>query len=416
MINQEEYMDIVSLARQGYSRRQIAQKTGLDRRTVGKYLKEQQAPAYKKVQRQSKLEPFYPLMEGWLAQQNFQATRIFELLLAEGFVGSYSIVKRHVRELKRELSRKAYIRFETLPGQQAQVDFGDFQVLNPNGSLSTVYAFVMVLGYSRHQYVEFIERCTLPLFLACHQNAFAFFGGVPCEIVYDNMKNVVIRRLLGKVQWNRAFEAFCLHYGMKPVAAAPYSPWVKGKVERPIGYIRERFWRGYSYQGIESANADIKRWIMSVAGERIHGTHRQKVSERFANERASLNALPEHPYDLSLVFTRKVYKDCQLSFDGNRYVVPHECVGRRVTLRAQDGRLRIFDNERLVAVYRIPQGKGHTLADPRFYRRLTNDREQLLRKYRWIPGKAKATRGLLGSELNVQVMHRPLICYAEAAL
>lgn len=416
MIAKEEYMDMVSLARQGYSRRQIAQKLGLDRRTVGKYLREQELPRYKKIKRRSKLEPYYPLIRGWLEQQNFQATRIYELLKAEGFEGSYDILRRYVGSLKQESNRKAYIRFETMPGQQAQVDFGDFPVINPDGSLSKFYAFVMVLGYSRHMYVEFIERCTLPLFLACHQRAFAFFGGVPAESVYDNMKNVVIKRLLGKVQWNRSFEAFCVHYGVKPVAAAPYSPWVKGKVERPIAYVRERFWRGYHYRDIESLNTDVRRWSLGVAAQRIHGTHRQQVWERFKNERAHLQPMPEHAYDLSLSFVRKVHKDCQLSFGANRYVVPHECVGRRLVLRVNHGRVRIFDNERMVAAYPVPEQKGQTIADPRFYRRLAADKEQLKRKYRMLPGKAKATRGLLNQELNVPVMRRSLAVYAEAVL
>jgi hypothetical protein len=118
-----------------------------------------------------------------------------------------------------------------------------------------------------------------------------------------------------------------------------------------------------------------------------------------------------------LKFTRKVYKDCQLSFDGNRYVVPHECVGRQVLLRVKDGCLRIFDNERLIAVYRIPEGKGQTMSDPRFYQRLRDDRAQALRKYRMPSGKARAsTRGLLLKDINVEVMRRSLAVYAEVAL
>lgn len=102
---------------------------------------------------------------------------------------------------------------------------------------------MMVLGYSRAMYAEVLERCTMKHFLECHQRAFGYFGGVPAEILYDNMKNVVIRRFTGGVKWNQRFFDFSLHYQFSPVVCPPYAPWVKGKVERPIHYVRERFWR-----------------------------------------------------------------------------------------------------------------------------------------------------------------------------
>ena len=110
-----------------------------------------------------------------------------------------------------------------------------------------------------------------------------------------------------------------------------------------------------------------------------------------------------------------MYKDCQISFDGNRYVVPHEHVGQKVLLRIRDGLLRVFSDDRMIAVYRIPPGKGQTLADPRFYERLKADQQQLGRKYRQPFGKAKATRGLLKDGLQVEVMQRSLTVYDEEA-
>jgi len=265
-------------------------------------------------------------------------------------------------------------------------------------------------------YVEFIERCTLINFLSCHTHAFGFFGGTATEILYDNMKQVVIQRKGSQVTWNETFEAFMIHYRIKPMVTPPYAPWVKGKVERPIDYIRERFWRGYTYTDLLSVNQDIRNWLKTTAFNRIHGTTRQKVCDRFEAERGSLGCLPVHPYDLSLRYERKVYKDCQIAFDGNRYVVPHELVGKKVILRVKDRLIRIFDDERLITAYRIPEEKGRTLAHPQFYQRLKADREQNARKYRKPSGKAKATRGLLRSDLNVDVMKRSLAIYEEAAL
>jgi transposase len=190
--------------------------------------------------------------------ENYKATRIYELVNLQGYKGSYETVKRYVGQVKQERDRVAYLRFETHPGLQAQVDLADFKVVIDTGVEITLYVFIMVLGFSRHMYVEFIERCTMRVFQDCHKNAFGFFGGVPGEILYDNLKNVVIKHLVGRVLFNAAFEDFAMHYRFKPVACPPYSPWCKGKVERPIDYIRERFWRGYDFSDLLQANKDVR--------------------------------------------------------------------------------------------------------------------------------------------------------------
>ena len=405
-------MDIRSLAKQGYSQRAIARLTGLSRTTVKKYLAEGTLPIYHVANRDSKLNNYKGLIEGWLGQQNYQATRIHALLLLQGFKGSYTTVRRYVGTIKEQRDHVAYVRFETMPGQQAQVDFGDFQIECADGRTITMYCFVMVLGFSRRMYVEFIDRCTMANFLKCHQHAFGFFGGIPSEILYDNMKNVVLRRLVGKIEWNPTFAQFCAHYGFKPLATPAYAPWAKGKVERPIQYIREGFWRGYVFNTIPEATKDILGWIQTVADERLHGTTREKVIDRFEKEQMSLGVLPLSPYDIAEKCYRKVYKDCQLSFNGNRYVVAHEYAGKKVLLKISDGILRIFHDDQLIAVYQIPEGKGQTLAHPQFYQRLKEDKDQLGRKYRKpFFKKARATRGLLGHSLQVEVMTRPLSIY-----
>jgi len=412
MINQEKVMDIKSLAKQGYKIRHIARITGIHRNTIKKYL-EGTLPVYKKSNRESCLKPYYGLIEGWLQQQDYQASRIYELLQGQGFKGSYDVVQRHVKKLKNKRDQVAYVRFETLPGQQAQVDFGDFVISCSDGSKLTIYCFIMVLGYSRKMYIEFIDRCTLANFLKCHQKAFAYFGGIPCEILYDNMKNVVIKKMVGLIKWNASFMAFCLHYGFKPLTTPAYSPWAKGKVERPIGYIRERFWRGYQYSDFKYANKDILEWLREVADDRIHGTTHEKVSARFEKEKPFLGPLPPNSYDISEKLWRKVYKDCQVAFDCNRYVVPHEYVGRDVLLKINDGELRIFHDDKLLVTYKVPEGKGQTLGIE-LYERLRKDKDQIKRKYRKpFFKKAWATRGLLSGRMDIEVRNRPLSEYQD---
>jgi len=191
-----------------------------------------------------------------------------------------------------------------------------------------------------------------------------------------------------------------------------YSPWAKGKVERPIQYIRERFWRGYVFTNLVQTNKDIGIWINTVADERIHGTTHEKVNERFVKERGVLGFLPLNPYDISEKCYRKVHKDCQLCFGGNHYVVPHEYARKTVLLKISGGILRIFFDDTLIAVYQIPESKGQTLAHPQFYQRLKEDRDQLRRKYRKpFFKKAWATRSLDTHRLGVDVMKRSLSVY-----
>ncbi len=415
MIKLEEHMNIQALSKRGYSTRAIARMTGLHRKTIKKYLEQKALPVYKAINRENKIDPYKYLIEGWIEREKFQASRIYDLLLLQGFKGSERTVRRYMQQIKQKRDQVAYIRFETMPGQQAQVDFGDFVIENADGKKKTIYCFIMVLGFSRKMYVCFIERCTMENFLRSHQQAFKFFGGMPSEIVYDNMKNVVIKRLVGKVEWNKTFLSFCVHYGFKPLVTPVYSPWAKGKVERPIQYIRERFWRGYIYHDLSETNKDILQWIRVTADRRNHGTTKEIVADHFKQEQIFLNPLPINSYDISEKYVRQVYKDCQISFNGNKYVVPHEYVGKRVLVKLMDDCLRIFHNEKQIARYSVPKEKGRMLGHPEFYEQLMKDKEQLRRKYRRpLTKKARATRGLIKQKLRIEVENRPLTEYDQA--
>jgi hypothetical protein len=181
-----------------------------------------------------------------------------------------------------------------------------------------------------------------------------------------------------------------------------------------LHYIRERFWRGYEYTTIEQGNLDMRAWLDTTASPRIHGTTKQRVVERFIAEKPSLGQLPNRPYDTSEKIFRKVSKDCQLSFDGNRYLVPHHYVGKKVLLKIKNGVVRIFHDEVFLVAYRIPEGKGKLVAKQQFYTALKKDKEQARRKYRVPSGKGKATRELLKHGLRHEtVQSRPLADYEE---
>ena len=164
------------------------------------------------------------------------------------------------------------------------MDWADFKITEPSGRTSTVYLFLMQLGYSRAMYGEFVQRCTLESFLDCHKRAFHYLGGVPDEVLYDNMNRCPT--------FNINLQHFAHHFGFTPKVCPPYSPWVKGKVERSVDYIHESFWRGYGFNSIEQANRDLFAWLDTVANTRVHASHRQPIAERWQQEKASLRKLP----------------------------------------------------------------------------------------------------------------------------
>ena len=414
MITEEEFMDIMAMHRSGLSDRQISRKLGIHRTTVKKHIETMEFPHYHKCKRGvSILESYSQIINDYLDQDDYRATWIFDRIKGIGYSGGYDTVKRYVSDIKEQKTRLAYIRFETEPGLQAQFDWGDFQIQEPNGRTTTVYAFVLVLGYGRAMYVEFVERCTLDVFMDCHIRAFRYLQGVPAEILYDNMKNVVIGRENGKVTFNIEFLHFAHHYGFQPMVAPPYSPWVKGKVERPINYIRERFWRGYAFISTQKTNEDVIAWLNETANRRIHGTHHEEVHLRWEREIPCLRKLPPVDYDTSLKVFRKVYKDCELSYNGNRYRAPYHVVGKKVMLKIKDDLIRIYHDQELLASYREPKTKNNLISDPRIYEQLKNDKEMLSRKYGHHKGQA--TRGLVNRSLYADVIYRPLAEYDQYA-
>ena len=409
-------MDIITMHRKGLKQRAIARKLGISRNTVKKYIENPDlAFGHQPMRnRKSQLDPFNDNIKAWIEEDSdYTATWIYDRLTHMGFVGSYEIVKRRVRQFKDSYHHVAYMRFETEPGYQAQVDFGEFQIARPNGGVRKLFLFSMILGYSRKIYTELIESCDLPTFLDCHIHAFEYFGGVPEQILYDRMKNVYIGKIAGKKKFNDTLMGFALHYGFKPEVTPAYAAWVKGKIERPYSFIREGFWRGYGFICLDTANRDLLSWL-SQKEERVHGTTHEVVMKRFLREKPHLSPLPPQAFDTSYRIYRKVHKDCTVRFEGNSYVVEHTLVGKQIILRVKDSQMRIFDNDRLVVTYEIPEGKGHLVQDKRFYEALKKDRQMNKRKYksgRRIKGRAKYTISPKKPPYAMDVQVRPLFVY-----
>ena len=383
MIALEIQLDINAYIKQGLSCSEIVRRTSLDRRTVKGYIDhpERINRPRRSVPRASKVDRYRDEIASLLDDDiAYQASTIYDKLKLNGYEGCYELVKRVVRNAKAELTRKAYIRFETDPARQAQVDFGEFMVEMPDGTVKKFYLFAMILGYSRMLYCELLERCEMVSFLEAHIRAFEFFGGVPYEILYDRMKNVFIRRVAGKTKFTQSLVDLAVHYGFNPEVAPAYSPWVKGKVERPMDFVREGWWRGYAFSDLAAANRDLASWLAEKS-QRKHGTTHECVDVRFAREKPHLLNLPPQPCDISERLYRVVNKDCTISVNCNRYVVEHTLVCKKVLVRLMHNHLRVFDDARLVVAYTAPEGKGNFIEDPRFYAALKADRAMQERKF-----------------------------------
>jgi len=416
MVSREIRVDISYLHHQGLSYREISRKTGHDRRTVKRYAEcpELRAGERERVVRPSKLDRFAPTIESWLQEDpHYRASWVLDQLRKAGYCGGYSVVRQFVRARKEESGRIAYLRFETDPGRQAQVDFGEFKVVDPEGGERSYYLFSMVLGYSRQLYGEYLTRCDMLSFLEAHQRAFACFGGVPAELLYDRMRNVFLRKLAGKTEFTQGLLTLADHYGFAPRVAPAYSPWVKGKVERPLDFVREGFWRGYCFTSPEAATRDLGVFLEEKA-QRIHGTTGERVCDRFQAERPFLLPPPRVRCDVSERLYRKVHKDCTLSFEGSRYQAPHTLVGQRVLVRSQEGVLRIFDGDRVVATHPQSPAKGRLVLLPGLREAILADREMNARKYASpVKGKARATLSPRLGKYPIDVQRRSLAEYGR---
>lgn len=421
-------MDIAFYRRQGMSYREIARKVGCTPRTAKKYAEHPEllGKPRKSVPRPSLVDPYRGHIEAYLcADDALRSSTIYDRLKALGFAGGYGIVQRAVAPIRRAKQLRAYVRFETEPGGQAQVDLGEFQVEASDGSVRKYYLFALILGFSRMLYAELMERCDMVSFLAAHQRAFAALGGAPQEVLYDRMRNVFVRRLSGtattdastgaaRTQFTQSLVEVAVHYGFTPRVAPAYAAWVKGKIERPMDFVREGFWRGYQFTDVATANADLAAWLARKA-KRVHGTTHERVDERFAREAPYLQPLPAQPCDVSMRLYREVRKDCTIAVLGNRYVLPHALVGRLVLVRIGESArcLRVFRDDALVVTYAIPDGKGRLMQDPRFYAALRADQDMQERKYAY--GRRHKGRATISPSLPaypIEVQRRPLADYA----
>jgi transposase len=384
---------IIALRQQGWSFRRIAGALGVHRETVARYVRLAEAwppgmaeskPATNlstgsgaaggpkpanlsagKAGPRSLCEPFRELIEG-KRKQGLTAQRIWQDLVAEkGFGGRYASVKRFVRRLGK-VSPLPFRRMESLPGQEAQIDFGPgAPVVLPGGRRKRYPVLRVVLSYSRKGYGEALPRQGTEDFIRALENAFRAFGGVPRTLVPDQLRAAVSKADWYDPQLNPKVEAFCRHYGTVMLPAKPYSPRHKGKVEAGVKYVYSNGLKGEAFESIAAENVHLQHWEAHVADLRIHGTTKKQVKALFEEERPALLPLPATAFPFFHEATRSVNRDAHVEVDRAYYSVPPEYLGRTVWVRWDAKMVRVFNGRMELIATHLKGLPGRFRTDPR---------------------------------------------------
>ena len=312
--------------------------------------------------RPTRLDPYLPVVRQTLAQYpTLRATRLYQMLVARGYDGSVVQLRRAVRSLRPRPAGEAYLELRTLPGEQAQADWGSFGTWGPR----RLSCFVMVLSWSRAIHAVFTLDQSMESFLRGHVEAFAYFQGTPRAVLYDNLKSAVLERRGDAIRFHPRLLEFCGHYHFAPRPVGVARGNEKGRVERQIQYLRTSFFAARRFRDLEDLNAQFRQWRDAVAHRRPQPVERQgSVGEAFAHERPLLLPLPQHPFETATLRVVRSGKTPYLRFDRNRYSIPHTVVRKPLTVVADVDTVRILDGPTPVGQHRRSWGVGETVEDP----------------------------------------------------
>jgi len=368
MSEQHLNYEIVQRFRAGQSQRGIARDLRVGRSRIRRVLAEHQrvrdgsqpATALPKPRRKrkSQLDDYRHVMRELVTRYpHITAVRMHEELRAQGFGGSYSLVRDALREIRPQPSRPLVERFETAPGKQAQMDYAQYDLDFTYEGRRRVYLFSYILAWSRRPYLCFTESQDFATTIRHHMRAFEYLGGVAATCLYDNMKVVVSRYEDDQPIYNTRFLAFATHYGYRPVACRPRRPQTKGKVERPFHYVETNLLNARTFHSLEHLNECTRRWLNEVADVRVHRQTRRRPVDLHAEELPHLIPLPANPYDVAAVVYRSV--DCEgfVTYRHNQYSVPWRHVGQVLPLRITESELFVYGPH-------IQQIARHTLLPP----------------------------------------------------
>ena len=316
----------------------------------------------------STLEPWRDLITQW-HNAGVQGTTIHATLTRNhGYTGSLSSVYRFLTQLISTAPPDVPLRLTFLPGEAAQVDFGAGPLITDvySGETLKTWFFVITLCWSRHQYVEMVRDQTVATWLRCHRHAFQWFAGVPAKLTIDNAKCAITRACTYDPQAQRSYAECAEGYGFKIDACPPRDPQKKGIVEAGVKYVKGRFLPLREFRDLHDANRQLREWVMSEAGNRIHGTTRQAPLKRFVEvEKALLKPLPDALPELASWTQVKVHRDAHVQHEKRYYSVPFRLAGGLLWLKATDTMVSLYRDHELVATHaRLKRpGLRSTVAD-----------------------------------------------------
>jgi transposase len=361
-----EWAQVRALAADGISQREIAQRLGINRRTVARLVRSEGPPRYRRAPTGSQLDPLEPVLRRLLEEwPRIKAPRLTEILRDEyGYTGSVRLVQAHLQRLRPPRVRPAQ-RTGYRPGQVLQLDWGEMPT-RPTvaGRERRVYALVASLPYSGAQTAFFSLDLTLESFLEGHVRAFEWLGGVPRECVYDNLRSVVARREGDEVVWNRRFLHLRGHYGFHATPCTPATPREKGAVEAGVRYLKSGFWPARRFADLRELDGQYADWRDRVCNRRRHATGRYPVAERLAEERQSLRPLPPARFEWSGQRPTRVSIDGYLRHGGCFYRAPERLVHERVALCFDRDQVWILHRGAEVARYERSYEQGLWLPPP----------------------------------------------------
>lgn len=352
---------------EGWRRHTIARHLGIHHATVKRALV-QASLEVEVPPRPLMIDPYLPWLRETLERYpQLPASTLYEMARRRGYPGQADHFRHCIAKLglRPRRSAEAFLDLRTLPGEQAQVDWAYFGKRKVEGGERKLWAFVMVLSYSRWLYFHFFYDARLPSFLAGHVDAWRFFGGTMRTLLYDNLKSAVLERQGDAIHFHPRLLEMADYYGFEPRPVAPYRGNEKGRVERAIRYLRSSFFPLRETWSLEALNDAAPKWSRTIAAQRRWPQDRRRtVEQAYHEERKHLQALPSEPFPTHERLTAQLRRSPYVRFDANRYSVPHDRVQRTVTVLADLDHLRIYDREEKIAEHERSWGKQQVLENP----------------------------------------------------
>ncbi len=385
---------------EGWRRGTIARHLGVHHSTVSRALARAgagEAPRSSR-RRPSAIDPFVPWLREVLERYpKLPASQLYEMARRRGYPGGPDHFRHRIAELGLRPSRppEAFFALRTVAGEQAQVDWADFGRRAVEGGHRRLFAFVMVLSYSRMLFVRFFYDARLPSFLAGHVEGFSFLGGVARCLLYDNLKSAVLERVDDAIRFHPRLLELADAYGYEPRPVAPGRGNEKGRVERAIRYLRTSFFPLRSHLQLDALNQEAERWSRETAAVRPWPQDRRRtVEQAWHEEKSRLLALPEAPFPCHERLEVGVRRTPYVAFDANRYSVPHDRIARTLSVAADLEQVRVFDRQELVATHRRSWHKAQVIEDPDHFEAL----RQAKRKARLHRGQQLLLRAVPQAE------------------